>query len=467
MLFSIEVVDSSASSRPGRPPRIKLNGHHIVGKSKHAGELRLSGDGWQDVELILLERGPFQIEVVCVGSHDKAKQDKAKIDGQELVPGSSMPWSKDQKLTIGTLSLQFFASNPSPGFLGNFVVRCDECDRTIERMEHVINADASWSCDRHSDETLGRAPIGGFIPSKTISGEEENTTWDILKAIQPVTGLLAALKLPKHPGNKEMLREYIKREESIAQQLRHPRLAAHYGAGESQSLPFAIIEYMSAGSIFDYMNAARLKRPNTPPLGLEDILVISQDMFVGLDYLHELGVVHRDIYPGSILLRRRDGWLRAKLSKFGMAKGVADSGPTWENRTANTQMERQWLFSSRDPFLSPSRRAKEPATFADDIYGAGIVMYWMLTGETPQQYAGPTTKGRYMDDVQQRLRENKHRSVEIKSAHLGVLPTDLVELVNGLTEPLNEMRKKVGITRHVIDVLGWLRETARRTGSRK
>ncbi|MDI1431108.1 protein kinase domain-containing protein [Polyangium sorediatum] len=413
-----------------------------MGASERAGDLRIVDPRCQDVELVLLERDTFQLEVIRVGSHGDVR-----IADKPLATGSSRMLSSHEKLTIGDMTLQFRPAVPSRGFPGNFIVACGKCNLPLERMDHLINADAAWLCERCSGERQVTQRLGSFDVVGKIG---EGDWWEVHEAIQQDTGLRAAVKKPKSPGSREVLKQFIEREQRMAHHLRHPRIVAHYGAGEHEGTLYAAFEYMSEGSI------ARLWDPK---LRLEDVLVIAQDVFLGLDYLHELGILHRELAPSNVLLRRRAGRLRAKLSDFGLAKSMADFGPTWPTWSAAEDQERQ---AGARPFMSPSRRAKEEAKQADDLYGAGLVVYWLLTGRTPQGYAGSKLGERESAMLEDAFQRNKHVSLKDASKRFGELPRELVELVDGLTHPTDRMRYKEGITAHAIERLGWLLELLRR-----
>ncbi len=440
MLLEIKVTWAPPSTRKSKT--IAFNGHRIVGAMERAGELRIVDARCQDVELVLLERDSFQLEVIRVGSYGDVR-----IGGQPLATGASRMLSSNEKLTIGDMTLQFRPAVPSRGFPGNFIVACENCDLPLERMDHFLNADAAWLCERCAGERKGTQQLGSFDVVGKIG---EGDWWEVHEAIQQETGLRAAVRMPKSPGSREVLKQFIEREQRMAQHLRHPRIVAHYGAGEHEGTLYAAFEYMSEGS---------LARLSDPKLRLEDALVMAQDVFLALDYLHELGILHRDLTPLSVLLRRRAGRLRAKLSDFGLAKSMADFGPTWATWSAEQDQERQ--VGAR-PFMSPSRRVKEEAKQADDLYGAGLVVYWMLTGRTPQGYAGNKLGERERAMLEEAFQRNKHVSLKDASKRFGELPRELVELVDGLTHPTDRTRYKEGIIAHAIERLGWLLEVMRR-----
>jgi serine/threonine protein kinase len=90
----------------------------------------------------------------------------------------------------------------------------------------------------------------------------------------------------------------------------------------------------------------------------------------GVSAAHEAGLVHRDVKPHNLLLRR-DGVL--KVTDFGIAR--AQKG---------TQVTMAGTLLGTAGYVAPEQLAGEPVTAATDVYGLGAVLYELLTGRPPR-----------------------------------------------------------------------------------
>jgi hypothetical protein len=126
-------------------------------------------------------------------------------------------------------------------------------------------------------------------------------------------------------------------------------------------LSFLVMELVDGQTLAD-----RLREEPLPAATAADI---GAQLAETLAHVHERRVVHRDIKPANILLARSDGGLCVKLTDFGIARLLDDSGLTAEGLTLGTAN-----------YLSPEQATGGEVGPACDVYALGLVLIECLTG---------------------------------------------------------------------------------------
>ncbi len=149
------------------------------------------------------------------------------------------------------------------------------------------------------------------------------------------------------------LRERFKREARLAAKLDHPNVVQVYDVGEEGDRPFIVMEWIDGGTLAD-----RIDRPRGLPAG--ERLPILQQLCEGLGHAHERGLVHRDIKPQNLLIRKADGCL--KIADFGIARAVEE-----------TRLTKTGLVVGTDRYMAPEQLSDGKITPATDVYACGVV----------------------------------------------------------------------------------------------
>jgi eukaryotic-like serine/threonine-protein kinase len=151
------------------------------------------------------------------------------------------------------------------------------------------------------------------------------------------------------------------REYELVAHLRHPNIARIYDLGVADDHVYLAMEYFAGGDLRSRMKS-RLEWPAA--------LVYLRQMAAALGALHDVGVLHRDVKPGNLLLRD-DGTLA--FIDFGLARQLRlESDITGVGTIFGTPH-----------YMSPEQGHGSPLDERSDLYSLGVILYEMLTGEKP------------------------------------------------------------------------------------
>ncbi len=196
-----------------------------------------------------------------------------------------------------------------------------------------------------------------------------------------------AVKLLLSHDEESILR--FTREAELTSQLRHQHIIQIYDhATPTNSFPYTVIELVSGGSV-------RQRVEKDGKLPLKDAITIFRQIGSALDYAHSRNIIHRDVSPGNILLDASGS--RALLTDFGIARLP-------DQRHTSTDM-----IMGTPGFFSPEHaRSATLVTSLSDLYGLGVILYFMLSAQLPWE-----TPPQHPDYRFDGLLPLSHRGVEL------------------------------------------------------
>jgi predicted Ser/Thr protein kinase len=190
-----------------------------------------------------------------------------------------------------------------------------------------------------------------------------------------------ALKLLATGGLNPGFLERFQRERQILANLDHPNIARILDGGDTtDGAPYYVMEFVEGVPLDRYCDENRLTLP--------DRVRLFQQICAAVHYLHQNGVIHRDLKPGNILVAPGP---RAKLLDFGIARvnTPADGGLTAPQERLLTPN-----------YASPEQYTGAPCTAASDIYTLGVILYLLLTGRLPGGPDPTAPSGNIREDLQ-------------------------------------------------------------------
>jgi serine/threonine protein kinase/Tfp pilus assembly protein PilF len=148
----------------------------------------------------------------------------------------------------------------------------------------------------------------------------------------------------------------------LARQVAHKNVCRMYHLGEDEGTHFIIMEYISGQDLQSMIKM-------TKQLSMETAISIAKQISEGLAEAHRLGVIHRDLKPGNVMIDREGN---AQILDFGIARSLESRGLTESGQLIGTP-----------EYMSPEQAQGSGVDQRSDIYSLGVILYEMVTGKVP------------------------------------------------------------------------------------
>ncbi|MFB4424008.1 serine/threonine-protein kinase [Streptomyces sp. QL37] len=215
------------------------------------------------------------------------------------------------------------------------------------------------------EEPLGRGATG------TVWRARQRETAGAEAAVAGQPGETVAIKVLKEElaNDADVVMRFL-RERSVLLRLTHANIVRTRDLVVEGDLLALVMDLVDGPDLHRYL------RENGPLTPVAASLLTAQ-IADALAASHADGVVHRDLKPANVLLDERDGEMHPMLTDFGIAR-LADS----------PGLTRTHEFVGTPAYVAPESAEGRPQTSAVDVYGAGILLYELVTGRPP--FAGGT-----------------------------------------------------------------------------
>ena len=218
------------------------------------------------------------------------------------------------------------------------------------------------SCGTGTESGHARGPVlAGYTILRTLG---QGGAAVVYLARQEALDRLVAVKvLRRGVGDERAWRQFRREATTIARLSAHPNVVTVYTAGRSQAgHPYLVTEYLDRGSLSDVIAA----EGPLPPASVATVGVAVADALMAA---HELGILHRDVKPGNVLLDRHG---RIKLGDFGIARLLSGQSATTTDVIAFTPEH-----------VAPETLRGEPDGPWSDVYGLASTLAAALIGTSP------------------------------------------------------------------------------------
>lgn len=184
---------------------------------------------------------------------------------------------------------------------------------------------------------------------------------EVYRAVNTRTGLVAAVKVLTQATDRGLIERFFN-EARIQASIQHPNIARFYEFHDVNGQPCIVMEYIHGQTL-----AERIRLLGRLPMS--ETVYIFQCVVEAIGYIHNQGIVHRDIKSNNVKLSSAS---QVKLLDFGIAKAESTPKMTATGGVVGTLQ-----------YLSPEQLKGGTADARSDIWALGILLYEMVTGQVP------------------------------------------------------------------------------------
>lgn len=212
-----------------------------------------------------------------------------------------------------------------------------------------------------------------------------------------------AVKVIRKSSTEDRSETRIQRELDILRLVNHPNIVRLYDLFDEKEKLYFVLEYMAGGALYEVLSSEEMLYSE------ERASCIIKDVLHGLVYLHEKGIVHRDVKPQNILTTGRTWPFTSKLADFGLSNFL-DSTTGLRSRVGTP------YFCAREVATAETYGSKA------DLWSVGVVVYEMLSGCKPFEGTGANS-------VLHAIRDGRY---SFPPSHWSTISTDARDFISRL-----------------------------------
>ncbi|MBT2404057.1 MULTISPECIES: protein kinase [unclassified Streptomyces] len=179
-------------------------------------------------------------------------------------------------------------------------------------------------------------------------------------------------------GREASFRERFRREAQAVAKLSHTNIVSVFDTGEGDLdgalMPYIVMEYVEGQPLGSALQADINQYGAMPA---DKALKVTADVLAALETSHEMGLVHRDIKPGNVMMTKRGV---VKVMDFGIARAM---------QSGVTSMTQTGMVVGTPQYLSPEQALGRAVDARSDLYSVGIMLFQLLTGRLPFEADSP------------------------------------------------------------------------------
>ncbi len=289
-----------------------------------------------------------------------------------------------------------------------------EGESTGEASGRVISPSKLLELEQEMACVLGISRVGSVIGRyKLLQQIGEGGLGRVFLAEQqePVRRTVALKIIKAGMDTREVIARFEAERQALAL-MDHPNIARVLDGGATETgRPYFVMELVKGIPITEYCDQNELTTA--------DRLQLFMKVCHAVQHAHQKGIIHRDLKPSNILVTVIDGEAVPKVIDFGIAKALG------QKLTEKTLFTRFQQFIGTPAYMSPEQ-AELSGVDVDtrsDIYSLGVLLYELLTGETP--FDKETLHKAALDEVRRLIRETEPPKPSTRLRTLGEKLTEV------------------------------------------
>ena len=237
----------------------------------------------------------------------------------------------------------------------------------------------------YQSSLLGRGHTEGYFLGdfKILDRIGRGRMAGVYRAIDRAGTVVAIKVLPPSKAKDPLMLARYQREARVTERLLHLNIMRAREVGAADGFNYLVMDYLD-GEMLDAVLQRRGK------LGIEESVKLLEQALAGLQYIHEQGLVHRDLKPGNMILVPRpspgppdvtSGCI-LKILDFGLSREAGDD--SGGEMVPDLQLTAACAMLGTPDYVAPEQaRDAKSADIRADIYSLGCVAYHILTGRPP------------------------------------------------------------------------------------